>query len=145
MNEMASQIIGVSIVYWTVCPVGDQKNIRFPRHLSLWGNSPVVGEFPAHRTSDAAIFFFHLMTSSWWQEHSTFRVRSMLQPEMYNQSQFLLYKMKKCAARSTIHISLATYNRRYDTSCGKLISKPWYTAEFIGLLRHHFYKSFPLR
>ena len=137
MNEMATQIIGVSIVCSTVCPGADQRKYQVSASVAFMGeihrwpmNSPHKG--PVTRQ----MFPFDdviVMTG-------TFQLQKCI-----SSWEFLLYKMTRCAARSAIHISLATYILRYNTSCGKLISKPWYTEEFIGLLRHHFHKSFPLR
>ena len=47
MSAMASQITSVSIVYWTVCSGGDQRQ----HHCE--GNSPVIGEFPAQMAINA--------------------------------------------------------------------------------------------
>ena len=35
-----------------------KENIKAPRHWPLWGNSPVTGEFPAQRASNAEMFSF---------------------------------------------------------------------------------------
>ena len=40
-----------------------KEHIKAPRYWPLCGNSPITGEFPAQRASNAD-FFFHLMTSS---------------------------------------------------------------------------------
>ena len=56
MSAMASQITGVSIVYWTVFPGADQR-----KHQSF--ASPLTGEFPTQRarnTKNIAI---------WWPNH----------------------------------------------------------------------------
>ena len=37
--------------------------IKAPRHWSLWGNSPVTGEFPTQRASNAE------KVSIWWRHH----------------------------------------------------------------------------
>ena len=42
MGAMASQITGVSIIYWTV-QAQVKKSIKAPRHWPLWG------EFAGHR------------------------------------------------------------------------------------------------
>ena len=53
MSVMVSQIIGISIVYSTLCPVVDQnKPSKFPVTGLCEGNSPVTGEFPAQRASN---------------------------------------------------------------------------------------------
>ena len=41
-----------------------KENTKAPRHWPLSGNSPVTGEVPAQRASNAE-FFFYLMTSSY--------------------------------------------------------------------------------
>ena len=57
MSAIASQITGVSIVYSTVC---SKKTSKLRVTGLCEGNSPVTGEFPAQRASNAD--FFHLMT-----------------------------------------------------------------------------------
>ena len=49
MSVMASQSTSVSIVCITVCSGTDQRYIKVPCHWSLWGNSPVTGEFSTQR------------------------------------------------------------------------------------------------
>ena len=62
MSAMASQITGVSIVYSTVCSGVDKKKASKLRVTGLCErNSPVTGEFPAQRASDAE------NVSSWWR------------------------------------------------------------------------------
>ena len=53
MSALATQITGVSIACSTVCSGVDKKAIKTPRHRPLWGESPVTGEFPAQRASNA--------------------------------------------------------------------------------------------
>ena len=53
MGAMVSQITSLTIVYSTVYSGTDQRNIKSPRHWPLCGNSPVTGEFPAQKTSNA--------------------------------------------------------------------------------------------
>ena len=63
MSVIASQITGVSIVYSAVCSGADKKKTSKLRVTGLCaGNSPVTGEFPAQRASNAEMFL--LMTSS---------------------------------------------------------------------------------
>ena len=65
MSVMASQITGVSMVYFTVCLGADQRKYQSPAALVLCeGNSPVTGEFPSQRASDAEDVFF-----IWWRHH----------------------------------------------------------------------------
>ena len=73
MSAMASQITGVSIVYTTVFSGADQRKHQRSTHWPLWGDftgdrrgihrwqegtSPVTGEFPAKRASNAEMFPF---------------------------------------------------------------------------------------
>ena len=54
MNVMTSQITGISIVYSTVCPGADQRKHQSSASLAfVGGNSPVIGDFPAQRASNA--------------------------------------------------------------------------------------------
>ena len=52
---MVSQITGVSMVYSTVCSGADQRKPQSSVLLAglCEGNSPVTGEFPAQRASNA--------------------------------------------------------------------------------------------
>ena len=60
---MASQITSVTIVYSIVCTGADRRKSKL-RVAGLWqGNSPVTGEFPAQRTSNAE------NVSLWWRHH----------------------------------------------------------------------------
>ena len=54
MSTMASQITSVSIFYLTVCSGQDQRRHQSSLSLAFCaGNSPVTGEFPAQKASDA--------------------------------------------------------------------------------------------
>ena len=54
MSTTASQITDVSIVYSYVCSGADQRKHQWPCVTDLCqGNSPVTGEFPAQRASNA--------------------------------------------------------------------------------------------
>ena len=65
MGAITSQITGVSIVYSTVCPGADQRNIKAPRHWPSWGE--FTGDQWKPRTEGQwRGKFFHLMTSSWF-------------------------------------------------------------------------------
>ena len=61
MIAMASQITSLTIVYSTVCPGADKKKLRVTGLCE--GNSPVTGEFPAQKTSNAE------NVSIWWRHH----------------------------------------------------------------------------
>ena len=64
MNAMASQITGVSIAYATACSGADQRKHWSTASLAFaMGNSPVIGEFPAQRGSNAK------NVSIWWRHH----------------------------------------------------------------------------
>ena len=53
MSMMAYQIISLTIVYSTVCSGVDKTNIKAPRHWPFAENSPVTGEYPAQKASNA--------------------------------------------------------------------------------------------
>ena len=61
MSAMAFQITSLTIVYSTVYSGADKKNIKAPRHWSLWGE--VTGEFTTQRASNTANIFI------WWRHH----------------------------------------------------------------------------
>ena len=61
---MVSQIINLTIVYPTVYSAQIKVSIKAPRHWLLWGYSPVTGEFPAQRASNAE------KVSIWWRHHA---------------------------------------------------------------------------
>ena len=64
MSVMASQLTGVSVVYSTVCSPAGQRKTSKVRVIGLCeGNSPVTGEFPAQRASNAE------GVSIWWRHH----------------------------------------------------------------------------
>ena len=66
MNAMASQITSLTIVYSLFIQGPIKDNIQAPRHWPLWGgggDSPVTGEFPAQKTSNAE------NVSIWWHHH----------------------------------------------------------------------------
>ena len=64
MSTMVSQITSPSIVYSTVYSGADQRKISKHRVTGLCaGNSPVTGEFPAQRASNAK------NASIWWLHH----------------------------------------------------------------------------
>ena len=52
-GAIASQITNLVVVYSSVYSDADQRNIKAPRHWPLCGNSPVTGEFPAQKASNA--------------------------------------------------------------------------------------------
>ena len=59
MSVMASQITNLMIVHSTFIQAQIKENIKALRHWPLCaGNSPVTGEFPAQRTSNAEMFPF---------------------------------------------------------------------------------------
>ena len=66
MRAMASQIIGISIIYSTVCSGTDQKEHQKLRTTGLCErNSPVTGEFPAQMASSLEY------VSIPWRHHET--------------------------------------------------------------------------
>ena len=64
LSAMTSQITSLKIVYSTVCSDADQRNIKAPRHWLCDGNSPVTGEFPAQKATNAE------NVSIWWRHHA---------------------------------------------------------------------------
>ena len=69
MSAMASQITSLTIVYSTVYSCADQRKHQSSASLAFGQrNSPVTGEFPAQRASDAKMFPFE--TSSWYRSKS---------------------------------------------------------------------------
>ena len=66
VSAVASQITGFWVVCSTVCSGADQRKHRSSASLTLCeGNSPVTGEFPSQRASDAENIFI------WWRHHET--------------------------------------------------------------------------
>ena len=64
MSTMASQITSVSIVYSTVGPGADQRKHQSSASLAFCGgNSPVAGEFPPQKASNAENAYI------WWRHH----------------------------------------------------------------------------
>ena len=63
MSATASQITILTIVYSTVYSGADQRNIKLRVTDFCVGNSPLAGEFPAQRASNAE------NVSIWWRHH----------------------------------------------------------------------------
>ena len=63
MRAMASQITSLTIVYPKFFQAQIKENIKAPRHGPCAGNSPVTGEFPTQRISNAE------NVSTWWRPH----------------------------------------------------------------------------
>ena len=63
MSTTASQIISLTIVYSTFVQAQIKEDIKAPRHWPLCGVSPVTGEFPAQKASNAE------NVSIWWRHH----------------------------------------------------------------------------
>ena len=64
LSVMESQITSITIVYSTVYSGTDQKKTSKPRVTGLCeGNSPVTGEFPSQRASNAET------VPIWWRHH----------------------------------------------------------------------------
>ena len=73
---MGSQITGVSIVCSTVCSGADQRKHQSSASLALYDvNSPLTGEFPAQRASNAENFFI------WYCRHGSFHFFPLLIPK----------------------------------------------------------------
>ena len=64
MGAMAYQITSLTIVYWTIYSGADRRKHQSSAVLALSaGNSPVTGEFPTQRASNAE------SVSIWWRHH----------------------------------------------------------------------------
>ena len=63
MSAVAPQITSFRIVYSPFLQAQIKRNIKAPRHWPCEGNSPVTGEFPAQRASNAENI------SIWWRPH----------------------------------------------------------------------------
>ena len=69
MSAMEFQITSSTIIYSTVYPDTDQRKHQSSVSLAfVWGNSPVTGEFPAQRASNAE------NVSIWWRHHALWSV-----------------------------------------------------------------------
>ena len=75
MSPTAPQITGVSIVYSTVCSGADKKksNLRVPGLYDR--NTPVTGEFPAHRASN-------VIMTHWNRNDSVTKISSVASPKV---------------------------------------------------------------
>ena len=72
MSAMASQITSLAIVYSTVYSGTDDRKQQTPRHWTFYEeNSPVTGNFPAQRASNAE------NVSNWWRHHSKIHVMNI--------------------------------------------------------------------
>ena len=67
MSAMTSQIADVLIVYSAVCSNRSKKTSKLRVTGLCEGNSPVTGEFPAQRASNAE------NVSIWWRHHANCR------------------------------------------------------------------------
>ena len=84
MCTMASQIPGISIVYYTVCSGADQrKQQRFYFSGFCEGNLPVTGEFPAQMASNVE------NVSIWWHHHEYLFVWLFNSMEMLSTSEII--------------------------------------------------------
>ena len=63
MSAMVFQITSLTIVYWAIYSGADQRKHLSPASLAFVRNSPVTGEFPAQRASNAE------NVSIWWRHH----------------------------------------------------------------------------
>ena len=73
MGAIASQITSLTIVYSNVYLDADQRKHQSSATLAFCaGNSPVTGEFPAQRASNAE------NVSIWWRHHDSFIISEVL-------------------------------------------------------------------
>ena len=71
MSVMASQITSFTMVHSTVYSGADQRKHQSSASLVFWGNSPVTGQFPAQRASNAE------NVSIWWRHHEPWKCRQI--------------------------------------------------------------------
>ena len=72
MSAMASQITSLTIIHSTVYSGADKKTSKLRVTGHCEGNSPVTGEFPARRVSNAE------NVSIWWRHHDSLAHRRHL-------------------------------------------------------------------
>ena len=86
-NAMASQITSLSVVYSAVYSGADKRKHQSSASLAICeGNSPVTGEFPAQRTSNAenvSIWWRHLEKKLPWYFH-TMCIDLLIRHTFYN-------------------------------------------------------------
>ena len=69
MSVMASQITSLTIVYLTVYSGADEKTSKLRVTGLCVGNTPMTGEFPAQKASNAE------NVSIWWRHHDIPRTK----------------------------------------------------------------------
>ena len=85
MGEMATPITSLTSVYSSVYTGADQRKISKLRVTGLCeGNSPVTGEFPAQRASNAE------NVSIWWSHHIVFN-GAVIESEIYYPKKAVLF------------------------------------------------------
>ena len=87
-----------------------KENIKAPRYWPLCGNSPVTGEFPAQRASNAE------NVSIWWRHHDSARnwVPGTLGFECWPRR-----RKSKCLLSILNHYPVALYNSNFKKSFKK--------------------------
>ena len=72
-----------------------KKNIKAPRHWPLCGNSPMTGEFPAHRASNAE------NVSIWWRHHVS--PGTIFAWDWHVRGQYIVEKKRQAVAVQVLH------------------------------------------
>ena len=121
MGAMASQITGVSIVFSTVFFRGTSTKISKLRATGIYeGNSPVTGEFPAQRASDAED------DSIWWRQHECRNINALDTNWLRYLSRFIAEEFPypiKSYHKWAPHIMFNKINHAlYDTGPAKVLS-----------------------
>ena len=134
MSVMVSQITCLMIVYSTVYSCSDQRKLQNSVSLAFVGwNSPVTGEFPVQRASNAE------NVSIWWRHHDMVNVSSanILLPVWHPRLKLksVLIKIQEnnplfsvCLSRCTLNQLKSLINRRSRTSLPslRLTTRDWY-------------------
>ena len=97
MSAMGSQITSLAIVCSTVYSGTDQREHQSFTSLALCeGNSPVIGEFPTQRTSNAENVFI------WWRHHGLEQSRKDIAMSLF--VQFTTLTMASLMGQGVDHI-----------------------------------------
>ena len=108
MSIMASQITSLTIVYSTVSFRRRSKKTSKPRVTGLCvGNSPLTGEFPAQKASNAEY------VSIWWRHHVNFVSLRTSKPMMFMITAIFKSNIRRCIHRWTFQHTEAAIRRRY--------------------------------
>ena len=120
MSAMASQVISLTIVYSTVYSGADQRTSKLRVTGLCVGNSPVTGEFPTQRASNAE------NASIWWRHHVLWPARSRVLGFRISQAVLFIWGMIGVSDSSQWHHyerDGVWNHRRLDCSLNRLFSR----------------------